>query len=200
MAPAGQLATARSEDPERVPEIQEETVKVLKAGKDACAGVKSALEPEIEDQQKKINYGLMWMKGAVLTREQAKADKENREILVDRAIEDLEEFVLDYGEESALGLRGLFEIAQCYEVKGEMDEAVTWYTDTIDQITLALSEAFEGNIDLSSDMQGFLFAMMQEVYVRAGETMAREGASGTEKLFADFRDNIKKKASFIHPL
>lgn len=187
-----ELDIARDQAPESVPELAEETIDVLKGGKEACAAVKQALSSQREDVQKDIEHGLMWMKGAVLTREQAKADKENREILVDRAIEDLEEFVLDYGEESALGLRGLFEIAQCYEVKGEMDEAVTWYTDTIDQITLALSEAFEGNIDLSSDMQGFLFAMMQEVYVRAGETMAREGASGTEKLFADFRDNIKK--------
>ena len=187
-----ELDIARDQAPESVPKLAEETIDVLKGGKEACAAVKQALSSQREDAQKDIEHGLMWMKGAVLTREQAKADKENREILVDRAIEDLEEFVLDYGEESALGLRGLFEIAQCYEVKGEMDEAVTWYTDTIDQITLALNEAFEGNIDLSSDMQGFLFAMMQEVYVRAGETMAREGAAGTEQLFADFRANIKK--------
>lgn len=185
-----ELEIARNENPDQVPGIQEETVKVLKAGKDACAGVKSALESEIDDPQKKINYGLMWMKGAVLTREQAKADKENRGVLVSRAIEDLEEMVLYFGEESALGLRGLFEIAQCYEVQGDMDEAVLWYTDTIDQIIRSLQGAADGELELSPEMAGFLFGMMQEVYVRAGETMAREGHAGTDKLFEDFRKNI----------
>ena len=33
----------------------------------------------------------MWMKEAVLTREQAKADKENRSVLVERSVEELEE-------------------------------------------------------------------------------------------------------------
>ena len=187
-----ELDIARDEDPQRVPELQEETIGVLKAGKEACAAVKTALSTQREDSEKNIEHGLMWMKGAVLTREQAKADKENRVVLVDRAIEELEEMVLDYGEESALGLRGLFEIAQCYEVKNQMDQAITWYTDTIDSITISLDAALKGELQLSPEMQGFLFGMMQEVYVRAGETMAREGAEGTAKLFADFRANIEK--------
>lgn len=187
-----ELDIARDNNPEQVPELQEEAIQVLRAGKDACSAVKSALEPERADRQKEIEFYLMWMKQAVLTREQGRADKENRSVLVDRAIEELEEMVLDVGEESALGLRGLFEIAQCYEVKGEVDEAITWYTDTIEQITNSLNQAAEGNLNISGDMQGFLFGMMQEVYVRAGETMAREGAAGTDKLFADFRANITK--------
>jgi len=186
-----ELDIARNESPERVPELQEETINVLKAGKEACAGVKASLESEIEDdEQKKIDYGVMWMKGAVLTREQAKADKENRGVLVSRAIEELEEMVLEYGEESALGLRGLFEIAKCYEVQGDMDEAVMWYTDTIDQIVRSLKGHEDGDIEISPGMLGFLFGMMQEVYVRAGETMAREGHTDTEKLFTDFRTHI----------
>lgn len=185
-----ELDIARNDDPERVPAIQEETITVLKAGKEACAGVKTALSTQRDDPQKNIDYGLMWMKGAVLTREQAKADKENRGVLVSRAIEDLEEFVLHFGEESALGLRGLFEIAQCYEVQGDMEEAVLWYTDTIDQIVRSLKGAADGELDASSQMLGFLFGMLQEVYVRAGETMAREGHDGTDKLFADFRNHI----------
>jgi tetratricopeptide (TPR) repeat protein len=187
-----ELEIARDQTPAAVPELQKETIDVLKAGQSACAAVMASLADQRETPQKNIEHGLMWMKGAVLKREQAKADKENRSVLVDRAIEDLEEMVLDYGEESALGLRGLFEIAQCYEVKSEMDEAISWYTDTIDSITLSLDADIAGQIDLSGDMQGFLFGMMQEVYVRAGETMAREGAAGTDKLFADFRANMLK--------
>jgi len=185
-----ELDIARSESPERVEELQKEAIEVLKAGKEACKGVRAALESQREDPQKNIEYGLMWMKFAVLTREQAKADKENRSVLVDRSVEELEEMVLEFGEESALGLRGLFEIAQCYEVKGEMDEAITWYTDTIGSITTALSDYEKGELFLTPEMLNFLFGMMQEVYVRAGETMAREGADGTEELFANFRKHI----------
>ena len=186
-----ELDIARSESPEQVAELKEEVIDVLKAGKEACRDVRSALDSQRSDPQKEIEFFLMWMKEAVLTREQAKADKENRGVLVDRSVEELEEMVLEAGEESALGLRGLFEIAQCYEVKGEIGEAITWYTDTIDQITTALEEAQEGNLDLTMDMQGFLFGMMQEVYVRAGETMAREGADGTAELFENFRGHIQ---------
>lgn len=186
-----ELDIARTESPERVAELQAEAIEILKAGKEACREVRNALESQRSDPQKEIEFYLMWMKEAVLTREQAKADKENRNVLVDRSVEELEEMVLEAGEESALGLRGLFEIAQCYEVKNEVDEAIQWYTDTIEQITTALEEAQEGNLDLTLDMQGFLFGMMQEVYVRAGETMAREGADGTAELFSNFRGHIE---------
>ncbi len=185
-----ELEIARDESPELVADLQQETLDILKAGKEACAGVKAALSTQLDDPQKNIDYGLMWMKGAVLTREQAKADKENRGVLVSRAIEDLEEMVLNFGEESALGLRGLFEIAQCYEVQGDMEEAVLWYTETIDQIVRSLQGAADGDLDASPQMLVFLFGMMQEVYVRAGETMAREGHEGTDKLFADFHTHI----------
>lgn len=187
-----ELEIARNENPETVPDLQQLTIGVLKAGQEACSAVKSALASQRDDEEKNIQHGLMWMKGAVLKREQARADKENREVLVDRSIEDLEEMVLDYGEESALGLRGLFEIAQCYEVKNEMDEAISWYGDTIDSLTMSLDAALEGELDIPPQMQQFLFGMMQEVYVRAGETMAREGADGTQKLFDDFRANVTK--------
>ncbi|HEB53672.1 MAG TPA: hypothetical protein ENI87_10510 [bacterium] len=187
-----ELEIARNEAPERVKEIQEEVIAVLKAGKEACASVRATLESERDDPQKNVEYGLMWMKQGVLTREQAKADKENRGVLVSRAIEELEEMVLTYGEESALGLRGLFEIAQCYEVGGDVDEAITWYTDTIDQICASLDGYETGELNLSGEMVAFLFDMMQEVYVRAGETMAREGKEGTAELFEAFRANMKK--------
>jgi len=187
-----ELEIARSEDPEKVSEIAEETAQVLRAGIDACKKVKEALSSQRDDEQKEIDYYLMWMKQAVLTREQARADKENRSVLVERAIEELTELVLDAGEETAIGLRGLFEIAQCYEVAGEIDEAVTYYTDTIDQIITTLNDADEGKLSINGEMLGFLFDMMQEVYVRAGETMAKAGAEGTAELFASFRENVAK--------
>mgnify|MGYP001188682031 CR=1 FL=1 len=70
--PSGYIA--RSESPELVAELQEEVIDVLKAGKEACRDVRSALESQRSDPQKEIEFFLMWMKEAVLTREQAKAD------------------------------------------------------------------------------------------------------------------------------
>ncbi len=187
-----ELDIARAEDPTRVKELEEEAVRVLRAGIEACRSVRTTLESERDDPDKEIEYYLMWMKQAVLTREQARADKENRGVLVERAIEELTEMVLDAGEETAIGLRGLFEIAQCYEVAGQFDDAISSYMDTIEQITTSLDQATEGELNLTGEMQGFLFDMLQEVYVRAGETMAREGAAGTADLFAQFRTHMTK--------
>lgn len=187
-----ELDIAREEDPTRVPELQEEAITVLRNGIKACRDVKASLADQRDDPQKETRFFLMWMKQGVLTREQAKADKENREVLVERAIDELSEMVLEVGEETAIGLRGLFEIAQCYEVGGDIGEALTWYSDTIEQITNSLEAAASGELPMSGEMQSFLFGMMQEVYVRQGETMAREGAAGTAELFTKFREHMKK--------
>ncbi|MFK7742511.1 MAG: hypothetical protein AB8H80_19515, partial [Planctomycetota bacterium] len=188
-----ELDIAREQDPTKVPELKDEVVTILRNGIKACKDVRSLLEPRREDsQQTNIDFGVMWMKQGVLTREQAKADKENRGVLIERAVEELSEMVLEFGEESALGLRGLFEIAQCYEVGGDIDEAITWYGDTVEQITNSFDADADGEITLTGGMKNFLFGMMQEVYVRQGETMAREGVDGTAELFEAFRANIKK--------
>jgi hypothetical protein len=145
---------------------------------------------ESKDEAKKTEYYLMWMKKAVLSREQARADKENRNVLVNRAISELEELVLEVGEETAIGLRGLFEIAQCREVAGNVGDAIDSYKGAIQQIGTSLEQAQKGELELSGTLQGFLFEMLQEVYVKTGEVMAREGAPGTADLFAEFRKQM----------
>ncbi|MCB9879741.1 MAG: hypothetical protein H6835_19270 [Planctomycetes bacterium] len=187
-----ELEIARQESPDKVKELTEEASKVLRNGIEACGRVKEALRPRREDPEKEIEFFLMWMKEGVLTREQGRADKENRSVLIDRAIEELTEMVLEAGEETAIGLRGMFEIAQCYEVAGQMADAIGSYVDTIDQISTSLTQAADGELNLPGEVQAFLFDMLQEVYVRAGETMAREGAEGTAELFAKFHEAVKK--------
>jgi hypothetical protein len=54
----------------------------------------------------------MWMRRACWSREQARAVKADRGVTPSRAVDDLTEMVLE-AEETAIGLRGLFEIAQC---------------------------------------------------------------------------------------
>ncbi len=185
-----ELEIARNEAPERVKELEEEATTVFRAGIEACGKVMDVLKEQRKDPAKETEYFLMWMKKAVLAREQGRADKTNRSVLIQRSIEELTELVLEVGEETAIGLRGLFEIAQCQEVDGKVAEAIDSYRGTINQIATSLKQAQDGELELSGELQGFLFEMMQEVYVRTGEVMVREGNAGTADLFAEFRKNM----------
>jgi len=125
-----ELEIAQQESPDKVKDLADEAKKVFSQGIEACSKVVEDLK-ESKDDAKKTEYYLMWMKKAVLSREQARADKENRGVLVQRAIGELEEMVLESGEETAFGLRGLFEIAQCKEVEGNVAEAIDSYKSTL---------------------------------------------------------------------
>ncbi len=185
-----ELEIARESAPDKVKELEEEATLVFRAGIEACTKVMEALKETRSDEQKNTDYYLMWMKKAVLSREQGRADKENRGALAARAIGELEELVLEVGEETAIGLRGLFERAQCMEVDGKIAEAIDSYKGTITQIATSLEQAEKGELDLPPELRAFLFEMMQEVYVRTGEVMVREGSPDTTALFADFRKHM----------
>ena len=185
-----ELEIARSEAPEKAKELEEEAAGVFRAGIEACGKVMEVLKGQRKDPQKEVEYGLMWMKKAVLSREQGRADKANREALIERAVVELTELVLEFGEETAIGLRGLFEIAQAKEVGGNVPEAIDSYRGTVSSIVTSLKQAKEGEINLSGEMQSFLFTMLQEVYVRTGEVMVREGSPETGALFTEFRTNM----------
>jgi hypothetical protein len=185
-----ELEIARAEAPDRVKELGTEAAEVFRAGIDACGKVMDSLRDQRKDPQKETDFFLMWMKKAVLTREQGRADKENRSVLCARAIEELTEMVLEAGEETAIGLRGLFEIAQCKEVDGKIPEAIDSYKGTLQQIATSLKQAQEGELQLSGELQGFLFEMLQEVYLRTAETMMRQGDPGTAELFTQFRKQM----------
>ncbi|MBL9078903.1 MAG: hypothetical protein JNL08_15460 [Planctomycetes bacterium] len=185
-----ELDIARESDPERVKELEEEAATVFRAGIDACTKVMDHLRPLRKDPEKDIEYYLMWMRRGVLSREQARAVKTDRSVYVARAIEDLTEMVLEAGEETAIGLRGLFEIAQCHEVDGKVGDAIDLYKGTVDQIAKSLESSDE--LGLTGEMQGFLFEMLQEVYVRTAEVMIREGSADTAALFTKFREHMTK--------
>lgn len=185
-----EIDIAREEDPERVKELEEEAAKVFRAGIDACTKVMDHLRDQRSDPDKDIEYFLMWMRRGVLSREQARAVKEDRGVYVARSVEDLTEMVLEAGEETAIGLRGLFEIAQAYEVEGRVGEAIDLYKGTVDQIATSLTQADE--LGLGGEMKSFLFQMMQEVYLRTAEVMIREGAADTAQLFTQFREHVKQ--------
>lgn len=187
-----ELEIARAEAPDRVKELEDEAVAVFRAGTDACSKVMDGLKADREsNQEKNTEYLLTWMRRGVLLREQARAVKTDRTVLVQRAIDDLTEMVLEAGEETAIGLRGLFEIAQCHEVEGNTADAITGYRTAISQIATSFEQAEKGEFDMSGEMKDFLFSMMQEIYVRAGDLMLASGAPGTDELFTAFHAAAK---------
>lgn len=188
-----ELELARQENPDKVKQLEEEAVAVFRDGIDACTKVMDGLKPHIEEKDEtRTEYLLTWMRRGVLKREQARAVKTDRNVLVQRAIDDLTEMVLEAGEETAIGLRGLFEVAQCHEVAGEIADAITGYRTAISQIGTSFEQAEKGEFEMSGETKTFLFQMMQEIYVRAGETMLATGAQGTDELFKTFHEATKK--------
>ncbi|MCR9247109.1 MAG: hypothetical protein NXI31_18915 [bacterium] len=184
-----ELELAREANPEAVKGLEEESSGTFRAGIEACSKVMDELEPlRRKDELKNVEYGLFWMRKGVLMREQARAVKADRDVLVERAVSELEEMVLDFGEETALGLKGLFEIGVCSEVLGETADAIDIYTGTVDQIKTSLNEADE--IGLPGETQALLFEMLQEVYVKTAEVLLREGSTETAALFEDFRKTM----------
>ncbi|HZN39834.1 MAG TPA: hypothetical protein VFD82_13575 [Planctomycetota bacterium] len=185
------LDVARVESPERGKELEDEASLVFAAGIEACSKVMERLRPPRKDPQQETEYYLMWLRRGVLARERARAVVAERSVLLPKAIDDLTSLVLEAGEETAIGLRGMFEIAQCNEVAGKILDALRSYRTTIDQIATSLQAARTRELDLTQEMQRFLFEMMQEVYARAGQLMVHEGSAGTGELFAAFRANMK---------
>ncbi len=185
-----ELDLANETAPSRSHELLAESHQVFRAGIAACEDVMIALADLRKDEPQNTEYYLMWMKKAVLTREQGRADPDNRGALVARASDELTKMVLDAGEETVIGLRGLFELAQCKEVDGDLQAALTSYKNSIQQIAASLKSAQQGEVELTPQLQAFLFAMLQEVYARAAERMVREGAAGTAELLADFRRHL----------
>jgi tetratricopeptide (TPR) repeat protein len=148
-----ELEVARETNPDAVKALEEEASEVFRAGIEACKKVKDELQSQ-RDPQKQIEFGLFWMRMGVLMREQGRAVKADRAVLVERAIGELTEMVLHFGEETAIGLKGLFEIAQCYEVLEDMAQAMDMYRSTMEQITTSLDDV---ELALSGDTQALLF-------------------------------------------
>ncbi len=186
-----ELEIARTESPDKVADLEKDAKEVFLLGIESCDKVMEAQKSESEkDPQVKLEYGLNWMRKGVLMREMGRAVKEDREVQTGRAISELEEMVLSYGEETALGLRGLFEIAQCREVAGNTADAISSYSTTIEQIATTLSGE---ESELSGDTLAFLFDMMQEVYAHLSELLFAQGdATASQALFTSFRDNLAK--------
>ncbi len=186
-----EIDIARTEAPDTVKGLEGEAKDVFVLGVEACDKVMLTLSTDKEKSpEKRLEYGLTWMRKGVLLREHARAVKDDRAHLVEKSIGELEEMVLFIGEETALGLRGLFEIAQCHEVAGDTATAVDSYRSTIEQIGVTLNDEHSG---LSGETASFLFDMMQEVYAHLGDLLFQTGdPAAAQALFTSFRENLGK--------
>lgn len=189
-----EITIAQTESPEKVPELETEAAAVFKAGIEACDRVMTDLEAAARKDRhgpKAIERGVVWLRKGILLREQGRAVKADRGFLIERAKSTLEEMVFEYGEETALGLRGLFEMAQCDELAGHTKEAIDKYQGTIKQISTSLEDK-EGTLQLNAETQAFLFNMQQEVFSHLADMLFQQGdTAACEQLIAQFENNLK---------
>lgn len=170
---ADEIEIARTEEPDKVKALEEEAATVFRAGEDACEKVLAELRP-LKDSapQARLQYHLTWLRKGILLREHGRAVRKDREYLVDSARETLEDLILDVGEETALGLKGLLELAQCDDVMGNLEEAVRSYSDVIGAAYTALTS---GEIDLSGELRELIVVLMEEAYDRKADALFELG-------------------------
>lgn len=184
-----EIEIARTESPDKVKEIEAEAAKVFDGGIEACETVRKSFSGS-EDPEKQGRAYQMWLQAGVLMREQGRADKANRSVLVTRAINHLTELIYEAGEETYVGMRALFEIAQSREVDGKTTEAIDSYRSTIRTIVTSLEASEKGELELGRDLESAMFEMLQEVYERVGDVMVKQGSPETPDLFAEFRKHV----------
>lgn len=192
-----EIAIAQAEDPEQVKELENEAGAVFKTGIEAC----DKLMTELADAARKDRSrngpkywerGFIWLRKGILLRELGRAIKAERGYQVDRAKRELEDLVFEYGEETALGLKGLFEMAQCQELLEQQKRAISAYQGTINQISRSLDDT-EGTLNLSADTQALLFNMQQEVYSHLAHLLFQQGdTAACQQLIAQFEENLGK--------
>lgn len=170
---ADEIEIARTEAPDKVKALEDEAAMVFRAGEDACDKVMAELEGvKDSDPKARLQYHLTWLRKGILLREHGRAIRKDREFLVDSARETLEELILDVGEETALGLKALLELAQCDDVMGDLDEAVRSYSDVIGAAYTALTS---GEIDLSGELRELMVVLMEEAYDRKAAALFELG-------------------------
>ncbi|MEZ5962672.1 MAG: hypothetical protein R3F56_02385 [Planctomycetota bacterium] len=186
---ADEVEIARSDAPEKVHELEEAAASVFQLGKDTCdevmAGLASAAKSDADAHLKR---GVAWLRKGILLREHARAVKKDRDYLASTSRSTLTDLALEYGEETILGMRAMFECSQVDEVIGKLDAAASAYRDTVDAIFESLNEQ-----ELPVAARTLLGSMMQEGYDRLTTTLLELGKP--DDVFAavtEFDERLKK--------
>lgn len=188
-----EIAIAEIENPDRIKTLEEEAANVFRTGVDVCDTAMKELRPrakEGRDEKVTSEYYLLWLRKGILLREHGRAVKKDRPHLIESARNALEELVLEVGEETALGLRGLFEYSICYEVVGDLDEASRAYRDTIEATFKALTS---DEVELKGNLATVVVEMMEEAYDHLTTSELAQGKPDQVLLsVAEYRDRMKK--------
>lgn len=187
---ADEIEIARLEAPSKVPDLETQAAEVFRAGVDACERVMKDLEPKVEtDQRARIDHNVTWMRKGILLREHARAVQKDRAYLAGRAQEELEELIFSTGEETALGQRAFFEMAQVNEVVSDLDSAVISYRDVIASANTALTN---DEVDLPGDIRELMVITLEEAFSRVAATLFTQGKTqDVLDTLTKYRDNLK---------
>ena len=182
------IEVALAEAPDKVKKLEEDAANLFRRGVDACDGVMRQLKSAGGD--KKIEYYISWLRKGILLREHARAVKKDRAVLAAQARATFEQLIFEVGEETALGLRALFEMSQISEVLGNLEEAITAYQETVDACYKSLTD--EG-VELKGNAAEIVVEMMEEAYDRLASSLFSQG-KGEEvmKVINQYRERMKE--------
>ena len=170
--------------------LEEQAADVFRAGVEASDRALAQIEPRrSEDPRANTDYGVTWMNKGILLREHARAVKKDRDYLAQRSQDTLEELIFEYGEETALGQRALFEHAKNNEVLGDLDEAVASYNDVIESADTALSNE---DFELPADIRELMVITLEEAYDRVASTQFLQGQiNGVLETTKKYREHLE---------
>ncbi len=184
------IEIAKVEAPDKVKEIEDRAADVFRKGVNVCTEVMASLRPKKDANQKAyIDYHITWLVKGKLLREHARAVAADRPALCNQAEEVLTELVFEVGEETALGLRGMFELAMVGEVRGQLEQAAGSYRDVIES---AMKSLLSDELNLQGDIRDIMIVMMEEAYAHLTSTLFDLGkADEVLTAVTAYRDHLK---------
>ena len=180
-------------DPDKKKSLEEEALNVFQSGIKACNSAMQQLEAtKNKNSKSKAAFYLSWMRKGTLLREWAKTVEKDREVKSMEAIQELESMVIEVGEETAIGVKGLLEMGVAMDVQGQTADALDTYQGTV-ELCLERIKDTRNPIGLSS--QALLFRFLEEAYRYLTEVHVREGqlpeALAAVKAYKATRDDLE---------
>lgn len=181
------IEAALIEEPERAKTLETDAANLYRRGVDACDEVMKSLKAS--GGEDKVDYLKSWLFKGILLREHGRAIKKERVPLCGKARSVFEEMILKVGEESVIGQRGLFEMAQIDQVLGNNEAAAQAFQDCADSADKALTG---DEAHLTGAAAELIQETMEEAYEKLTSTLFELG-KGEEvlKAVAQYRERLK---------
>ena len=184
-----------TKDPDKRKEDEGQALEVF------IKGVKAANEASViydrmekgGDIQAKIGKALSGMRKAALMILWAKTIEKDRKIKAEEALLFLEDMILEFGEETAVGVNCLLYMGEASDVLGRTDDAISYLKDTITVITDRLKDT---DLPVSASTAGVMWQILESGYQKLTDIRLRQGdIEGVTKAVAKYnRDREKLNA------